>query len=78
MDRVRQAGQGRKNTGLQFARPSGFGNRENDLDLGQMLRDCLALVDHVLSEARIAAAITGGVRPAYRRSRTTLACEWLA
>ncbi|MET4129008.1 cache domain-containing protein [Roseovarius sp. MBR-6] len=43
---------------LQFARPTDFGTFEEDVDLGQVLRDCLVLVDHVLSKADIAVKIT--------------------
>jgi two-component system NtrC family sensor kinase len=43
---------------LQFARPTEFGTFEEDVDLGQVLRDCLVLVDHVLSRADIAVTIT--------------------
>lgn len=43
---------------LQFARPTEFGTFEEDVDLGQVLRDCLVLVDHVLAKADIAVKIT--------------------
>jgi len=43
---------------LQFARPSDFGNFEEEVDLDQVLRDCLVLVDHVLSRAGIEVAIS--------------------
>ncbi len=43
---------------LQFARPSEFGTFEEDVNLGQVLRDCLVLVDHVLSKADITVEIT--------------------
>ncbi|MBE0453903.1 sensor histidine kinase [Roseovarius autotrophicus] len=43
---------------LQFARPTEFGTFEEDVDIAQVLRDCLVLVDHVLSKARITVAIT--------------------
>lgn len=43
---------------LQFARPTEFGSFEEDVDLGQVLRDCLVLVDHVLSKAEIAVTIS--------------------
>jgi len=36
---------------LQFARPTEFGSFEEDVDMAQVLRDCLVLVDHVLSKA---------------------------
>ena len=42
---------------LQFARPTEFGSFEADVDLAQVLRDCLVLVDHVLSKAEIAVTI---------------------
>jgi two-component system NtrC family sensor kinase len=42
---------------LQFARPTEFGSFEEDVDLGQVLRDCLVLVDHVLSRAEIGVSI---------------------
>jgi two-component system NtrC family sensor kinase len=42
---------------LQFARPTEFGSFEEDVDMGQVLRDCLVLVDHVLSKADIAVEI---------------------
>lgn len=35
---------------LQFARPSEFGTFEEDVILGQVLEDCLVLVDHVTSK----------------------------
>ncbi len=43
---------------LQFARPTEFGSFEEDVDLGQVLRDCLVLVDHVLSKAEIEVSIS--------------------
>ena len=43
---------------LQFARPTEFGSFEEDVDMGQVLRDCLVLVDHVLSKAEIEVRIT--------------------
>jgi two-component system NtrC family sensor kinase len=38
---------------LQFARPTEFGSFEEDVDMAQVLRDCLVLVDHVLASAEI-------------------------
>ena len=38
---------------LQFARPTEFGSFEEDVDIAAVLRDCLVLVDHVISRARI-------------------------
>src|SRR6056297_1313832 len=43
---------------LQFARPTEFGSFEEDVDMAQVLRDCLVLVDHVLSRARIEVSIS--------------------
>ena len=43
---------------LQFARPTEFGSLKEDVDMGQVLRDCLVLVDHVLSKAEIEVRIT--------------------
>lgn len=36
---------------LQFARPGEFGTFEEDVDLAAVLRDCLVLVDHVVTKA---------------------------
>ncbi len=36
---------------LQFARPGDFGTFEEDVDLAAVLRDCLVLVDHVVTKA---------------------------
>ncbi|MDP2518200.1 sensor histidine kinase [Shimia thalassica] len=38
---------------LQFARPSEFGSQEESVDLSVLIRDCLVLVDHVLSKQDI-------------------------
>lgn len=43
---------------LQFARPTEFGSFEEDVDMGQVLRDCLVLVDHVLSKSGVAVSIS--------------------
>ncbi|MDZ7708676.1 MAG: cache domain-containing protein [Roseovarius sp.] len=42
---------------LQFARPTEFGSLKEDVDMAQVLRDCLVLVDHVLSKAGIEVSI---------------------
>lgn len=39
---------------LQFARPSEFGTFEEDVILGQVLEDCLVLVDHVTTKGNTA------------------------
>jgi two-component system NtrC family sensor kinase len=36
---------------LQFARPGEFGTFEEDVDLAAVLRDCLVLVDHVVTKS---------------------------
>ncbi|WP_297767368.1 cache domain-containing protein [uncultured Roseovarius sp.] len=42
---------------LQFARPSDFGTFEEDVDIATVLKDCLVLVDHVISKAELQVTI---------------------
>lgn len=42
---------------LQFARPSEFGTFEEDVEIAPVLRDCLVLVDHVVTKAGVTVTI---------------------
>lgn len=42
---------------LKFARPSEFGTFEENVDITAVLRDCLVLVDHVISKAGVTVVI---------------------
>lgn len=48
---------------LQFARPGEFGAFEEDVDVEQVLTDCLVLVDHAISKANITVEIATDPAP---------------
>lgn len=47
---------------LQFARPTEFGSFEEDVDIHAVLRDCLVLVNHVISKTSVEVSIAADPR----------------